>query len=315
MKRSSLKIFHNMILLKKIISKIKFITITLINLDEKLDEIKINQGVILSKINEKVKSKDIKNYEFKIFSQWGDDGIIQHLINSVDIKNKTFIEFGIEDFSESNCRFLLMKDNWKGFVIDGSSSNVKKLKNNYFYWKYNLKAVCFFITKENINDILLLSEFEKDLGILSIDLDGNDYYIIDAIKNFNPRIVVCEFNAVFGYKRKISVPYKIDFDRTKAHYSNLYFGASLAAMTFILNKKGYSLVGTNSAGNNAFFVRNDLIEDNLEILTVKKAFTNSHFRESRDFKGNLSFITDKNRIEKIKGLPVYEVEKKIVETL
>ena len=98
-----------------------------IDLKAHLDDIKINQGMILSHLNNAKTSRDLKDYEFKIFSQWGEDGIIQHLVDSIAIKNKTFIEFGVEDFQESNCRFLLMKDNWKGFVIDGSSRLLKKV--------------------------------------------------------------------------------------------------------------------------------------------------------------------------------------------
>jgi hypothetical protein len=119
--------------LKKHATKFKQILLTAGRLNQKLDEIKINQGLILSELNKNKKSKNIQDYEFKIFSQWGEDGIIQHLTNIVPINNKTFIEFGVEDFLESNCRFLLMKDNLKGYVIDGSKSNIQKLKNSYYY--------------------------------------------------------------------------------------------------------------------------------------------------------------------------------------
>ena len=150
------------------------------------EEIKINQGLILSNLTsiESKKQKNIQDYEFKVFSQWGEDGILQYLIRSIEIKYKTFIEFGVEDFSESNCRFLLMKDNWQGFVIDGSETNIQKLKNSYYYWKYDLECKYKFITKDNINNLLLESGFDKDLGLLSIDLDGNDYYILEAINYY-----------------------------------------------------------------------------------------------------------------------------------
>jgi hypothetical protein len=241
--------------------------------------------------------------------------VIQHLIKLVEIKNKTFIEFGVEDFFESNCRFLLMKDDWKGFVIDGSKINIQKLKNSYFYWKHYLDATKGFITTENIEDILDTSGFDYDLGILSIDLDGNDYHILEAINKYKPRILICEYNSVFGSFRKITIPYKTDFFRTKAHHSNLYGGASLAALTYLANKKGYSLVGTNTAGNNAFYIRNDLLNECVEVLSVESAYTQSNFRESRDENGNLNFFSSESRLEVIKGLPVYEVQKKIIEDI
>ncbi len=298
--------------LKKTIIKLKQALFTISKINERFDEVKINQGIILSLLNESLITSNIRDYEFKIFSQWGEDGIIQHLIKSIEIKNKTFIEFGVEDFFESNCRFLLMKDDWKGFVIDGSKSNIQRLKNSYFYWKHHLDAVDKFITKDNIEDILATSGFENDLGILSVDLDGNDFYILEAINNFNPRILICEYNSIFGCSRKITIPYQPDFYRTNIHHSNLYWGASLAAMTYLASKKGYSLVGTNSAGNNAFYVRNDLLNEKVKVLSVEAAYSPSNFRESRDKEGTLSFVRSDKRLELIKGFPVYEVEKKLL---
>lgn len=290
--------------------------VNILNMNQKFDEIKINQGIILSNLNKNKTSKDLREYEFKIFSENGEDGIIQYLIESINIKNKTFIEFGVEDFFESNCRFLIMKDaKWKGFVIDGSTKNIDSLKNSYFYWRRHLVAVDEFITKENINNILAKSNFGDDLGILSIDIDGNDYYILEAIKDFKPSILICEYNPVFGGSRKISIPYKNDFSRTDAHHSNLYWGASLAAMTYIANKKGYSLVGTTTYCNNAFYVRNDLLNDKLNVLSTEEAYSPSNYRESRNENGSLTFISGDERLDAIRGLPIFEVEKQTMEKI
>lgn len=300
---------------KNIISKARQVIGVILRINDKFDEIKINQGLILSKLNINQLAKNIHEYEFKVFSQWGEDGIIQHLINTIEIKNKTFIEFGVEDFFESNCRFLLMKDDWKGFVIDGSSAHIQRLKNSYFYWKHDLTAVDKFITRENINEILETSNFDEDLGILSIDLDGNDYHILEAIKNFKPRILICEYNPYYGNTRKITIPYQADFYRTKAHHSNLYWGASLAAIAYLANVKGYSLVGTTSTGCNAFFVRNDLLNDKLRVLSVGEGYSPGNFRESRDEESNLTFVPHDKRLDIIRGLPVLEVKRQVMETI
>jgi hypothetical protein len=284
-------------------------------IDEKFDEIKINQGVLLSTLGENRNSTDLRDHEFKVFSQWGEDGIIQYLCRSIAIENRTFIEFGVEDFTESNCRFLLMKDNWSGFVIDGSADNIKKLKGSYYYWKYRIDAIDAFITRENINELLARSGFDDDLGILSVDIDGNDYFVLEAIEKFRPRILICEYNALFGGVRKISVPYEADFNRTKKHFSNLYFGCSLAAITHLAGKRGYSLVGTNSSATNAFYVRNDLLSDRVRVLAPETAFCPSKLRESRDMKGNLTHVNGDERIELIKGLQVYNVETNSLEPL
>lgn len=300
---------------KRAIIKARQLIVNIQNINQRFDEIKINQGIIINNLNRNKNSNNIKDYEFKVFSQWGEDGIIQHLTQIIEIKNRTFIEFGVEDFFESNCRFLLMKDDWKGFVIDGSTTNIQRLKNSYFYWKHHLISVDKFITKDNINEILELSGFDDDVGILSVDLDGNDYHILEAIKNFRPRILICEYNPYFGDTRKVSVPYQPDFYRSTAHYSNLYWGASLAAITHLANTKGYSLVGTGSMGSNAFYIRNDLLNDKLDVLTVKEAYTNVNCRESRDEQGKLSFLPPEERLDALKGLPVLEVDKQVIETI
>jgi hypothetical protein len=283
--------------------------------DNKLDEVKINQGLILSKINKSIVSTDIKDYEFKVFSQWGEDGIIQYLISALNIRNKTFIEFGVEDFSESNCRFLLMNNNWSGFVIDGSSSNIARLQSSYYFWKYQLNAVDAFITKDNINELVRLSGFDEDLGVLSVDLDGIDYFVLEAIEAYKPRILICEYNAVFGPIRKITVPYDEKFFRTQKHYSNLYFGASLGALVFLAKRKGYSLVGTNTAGVNAFFVRDDLLNEKVQPITLENGYTSSKFRESRNKDGYLTLVAGEERIKVIAGLDVLNVESNELEKL
>jgi hypothetical protein len=278
------------------------------HIDQALNDVKVNQGRILATLNEARKSKCLKDFEFKVFSQWGEDGIIQHLTKSILITNRTFIEFGVEDFFESNCRYLMMKDNWQGFVIDGSKDNITRLRAAPFYWQHRLEAIDAFVTQDNIDDLLAQSGFEADLGILSIDLDGNDYYVLKALKGFRPRILICEYNAVFGPTRAISVPYRADFQRTKAHSSNLYWGASLAAMTLLARQRGYALVGTNSAGNNAFFLRNDLVDERFQVLSPEQAYAPSSYRESRDSRGQLSFEPPARRVQLLSGMPVINVE-------
>ena len=265
-------------------------------------------GTLLSNQQYDLQSKNINDYEFKIFSQHGDDGIIQYLIKHLDIPNKTFIEFGVEDFSESNTRFLMMNNNWSGFVIDGSKENVNRLKSYPWYWKYDIRCEAAFIDRENINLILKKSGFEN-IGILNIDLDGNDYYILKEIDftTLNPAILILEYNSIFGNERSISIPYDKNFSRTHAHYSNLFFGASLPALYHQATTKGYVLVGCTLSGNNAFFVRKDLMNEKIEKKSLQNAFIDSKFRESRDHNYKLSYLRGEQRLAAIKGMKVYNV--------
>jgi hypothetical protein len=289
-------------------SQLKERVFSLLGIAEKLDEIKINQGLILSSMQRELRSYNLQEFEFKVFYQWGEDGIIQYLTRTLDIKNKTFIEFGVESFFEANCRFLMMKDNWSGFVIDGSSKNIRRLRNSHFYWKYDINAETAFITKENINELLLRSDFDEDIGILSIDIDGNDYHVLEAISTFKPRILICEYNALFGADRKISIPYDPGFTRTKGHFSNLYWGASLPAFTHLAAQKGYALVGTNRVGSNAFYVRRDLLTENIQGRSVQDIFVPSKIRDSRNERGLLTYLGDPERLKLLRGLPVINVE-------
>jgi hypothetical protein len=265
-------------------------------------------GTMLSNQQYSMNSININDYEFKIFSQFGDDGIIQYLIKHIPIQNEIFIEFGVEDYLESTTRFLMMNNNWTGFVMDGSEDAMQSLENQSWYWRYSLSHKAIFITQENINELLANTGF-SDIGLLHIDLDGNDYHILTELdlSTLNPSILILEYNSVFGKDRPITVPYDRDFIRTNAHYSNLYYGASLPALNYAASKKGYALIGCNRAGNNAYFVKTELLNERIRELPVKDAFTESKFRESRDQDYSLSYLVGQERYEMIKGLEVLNV--------
>lgn len=279
----------------------------LTKIGRQLDDVKINQGRILAELNRNKKHKRLDDYEFKVFSQSGEDGIIQYLVSNLEIKNKTFIEFGVEDFYEANCRFLLMKDNWNGFVIDGSSKNIRRLRRSYFCWQYPLQCRAAFITRENVDSILAESGFDSEVGILSVDIDGVDYHVLSALKNWKPSILIAEYNAIFGSERAVTVPYDPSFSRTPKHHSNLYYGASLPALLNLVGERGYALVGTNSTGNNAFFVRRNLLNEVVREIALTDCFKESRFRESRDPKGSLTFLDGTARRRCIADMPLVDV--------
>jgi hypothetical protein len=271
------------------------------------EDILFGQGQILAKqlIDSNFKG-GFSNSEFKVFSQNGEDGILQYLIGQIPDIPKSFIEFGVESYLESNTRFLLMYSSWKGLVIDGSRSNIDFIKSQDIFWRYDLTAVEKFITKENINSIFSDNGFKGEIGVLSIDIDGNDYWVWENITVVNPTIIIAEYNSCFGSERPISVPYDSSFFRTDAHFSNLYFGASLSALNYLAEKKGFSLIGCNQCGNNAFFVRNDKL-NGMVPQTVANAFINTPSREARDEKGNLTFADSPSRRKLIEGMPVINV--------
>jgi len=251
------------------------------------------------------RNMDFRRVGFKVFSQWDEDGIIQYLISKIPIKNKTFIEFGVENYEESNTRFLLVNDHWQGLVMDAREADIRYIQRHRMYWQYDLRAQCTWITRENIDALLRKSGFSEDLGLLSIDIDGNDYWIWEAIRSVKPRILIIEYNSVLGLE-PIVVPYRQDFNRTAAHHSSLYYGASLGALHQLARKNGYILLGSNVWGHNAFFIREDVASGFLG-LEPSEAYVFSKFRESRDRFGKLTYVRGEDRIKLIEHLPVRNV--------
>lgn len=271
-----------------------------------LDKVLINQGRILSRDYDERTFSDLRDAEFQIFSQWGEDGIIQYLVQNIAIEHKTFVEFGVETFVEANCRFLMLQDFWQGLVIDGSRDNIAAIEQSDIHWRHGLTAVEAFISRDNIAELIRRAPFE-DIGILSVDIDGVDYFVLEALGHLRPSIIMVEYNGLFGPTAKVSVPYSADFQRSKAHHSNLYYGASIAAFDHLLAGRGYGLVGGNSAGNNAFFVREDLLTDKIKAVPVEVAFSETSFAEGRNADGKLNFVRGAGRRALIGDLPLLDV--------
>ena len=253
--------------------------------------------------------KWIQDKEFSVYSQFGDDGIIQWLIYFLKLPKKfgSFIEFGVGDFFESNTHFLQINNRWRGFVMDGDKNNIKNVRQSPIYWRYELNAKHEFITKENIQTLLKKSMFKK-IELLHIDLDGNDYWIIKALdlEIFKPDILILEYNAILGLERKITVPYSENFYRMNAHYSGKYFGASLSALNHEAEAKGYYFIGCNSAGNNAYFLANKYTSI-IPQKDLHHGYQLSNFREARNEKGELIYSNHKEESETIKGMPVINI--------
>jgi hypothetical protein len=248
---------------------------------------------------------------FEFFRNGGEDGRIQYLIRRVPIPNKVFVEFGVENYLESNTRFLAMNDCWSGLVMDASAENIQLIQRDPVSWACNLKSVRAFITRENINELLKSNGFSGDLGLLSVDIDGNDYWVWEAIHCISPRIVVCEYNSLFGPKARVTIPYDPGFSRDKAHYSKIYYGASVAALESLGHAKGYTLVGGNSAGNNVFFVRND-VAGALRPAKAADVFRPARFRESHDESGRLSYADLGRQLNNIGHLPVFDLDRQVL---
>jgi hypothetical protein len=267
------------------------------------------QGQLVARMHGRAEITDLSEIEFRVFSQFGEDGIIQYLIRrtGISLPQASFVEFGVGDYSEANTRFLLINDNWRGLIMDASGPNMAAVRNWPLYWKYDLAAKQAFIDRDNIDDLIASAGFSGEIGLLSIDIDGNDYWVRDRISAVAPIIVIVEYNGLFGASRAVTVPYDPAFDRGRAHYSHLYWGSSLKALELLANRKGYALVGCNNGGNNAFFDKGGHLNGQPK-LTTAQAYKECRVRDSRDRAGHLNTLSGQPRIDEIAGMPLLDIE-------
>ncbi|MEI7577321.1 MAG: hypothetical protein WCK51_10535 [Armatimonadota bacterium] len=224
---------------------------------------------------------------FKGFSQFNEDGILDYLVRVVGCPNKTFVEIGVEDYRESNTRFLLEHLAWSGRTVDAGDAAAKWLRSSKLEFFHDIAHIKSFVTKGNADAMVNASFAEVD--VLSIDVDGMDYYLWQAIVSQQPRIVVIEFNPLFGKEHKVVVPYRDDFERKEHHFSSTCYGASLSALVALGESKGYCLVET-SDGPNAFFVRKDCLGD-LKRRTPQECWRNWNIKEALSPNGVNEFLS------------------------
>lgn len=214
---------------------------------------------------------EINRHGFKIFSQNNEDGILLYIFSKIGVTNYRFVEFGVQEGRQCNTANLSLNFGWSGLLMDASADDVEAAKR--FYRDMlgpetdRVRIIQSFVTAENINDTLVTSGTSGEIDLLSIDIDGNDYWVWKAITVVEPRVIVVEYNALFGNTRSVTIPYRPKFEA-----QGLYFGASLAALTKLAQKKGYALVGCDSNGVNAFFVRREAMQDGLSEVPIADAF-------------------------------------------
>lgn len=210
---------------------------------------------------------------FKVFSQFEEDGLLLYVLSLIENPVKQFLEFGSDDGINSNSANLHFHHDWTGLFIDGNKRAIER--GRFFYKKWgNPKAkqptfLNSMITRENINELIREGGLSGEIGLMSIDIDGNDYWVWEAITVINPQVVIIETHNEFGLN-DIVVPYDADYFYPGKHPD--YHGASPVAMNNLAKHLGYRLVGCNELGFNFIFVRNDLASA-LKEVTVASVLT------------------------------------------
>jgi len=221
-------------------------------------------------------SKRLNRFEYQVFSQNGEDGIIHEIFNRIGSTNKYFIEFGVENGLECNSTNLLYKG-WRGLWIEGNNAQFKDISTRFkdLLDTGSLVVQNEFITSENIESLFDRANAPIEPDLLSIDIDYNDYHVWKAITKYKPRVVIIEYNSVF----RPDTHFVVKYDPKRVWDKTSYFGASLLALEQLGAEKGYSMVGSVFSGSNTFFVRQDLAGDLFE-----SPFTaENHYEPNRDF--------------------------------
>lgn len=246
--------------------------------------------------------KNLNNLDYKVYSQNGEDGILDYFLSCLNIDKPKFVEIGIGDYSECNSRFIFERTSPKGLVIDCIENLKKKVSKNVKLWKGDLKIINEKINSNNIIEILNNNSFLDELDLFSLDIDSTDYWVLKKMPNNFSKIAIIEYNSVFGPDLKITVPNIDNFNRNEYHFSNLCFGASLRAIIDLMEEKNFKFVGTNLARCNAFFILEKYLDKiNVEIPNKNNLsnHTDSNIRESRDQSGKLNYISGDERIKSI----------------
>ncbi|HEU4725264.1 MAG TPA: hypothetical protein VFU59_08190 [Candidatus Eisenbacteria bacterium] len=192
-------------------------------------------------------------YSFQVNSQSGEDGILHEIFRRIGTGERRFVEIGLEDGLESNTAFLLAK-NWSGYWID-SAADFQQTLARHGVGPDRVRTAVAFVTRENVASTLASLGVPTAFDLLSIDIDQNTYYVWEALHEYRPRVVVIEYNAALPP----DLDWKVGYDPQRVWDGSQNFGASLKALELLGSRLGYSLVGCDLAGTNAFFVRADLV--------------------------------------------------------
>lgn len=203
--------------------------------------------------------------EFRRHSQNGEDGILHYLFALLGTTNKRVVEICAGNGQQCNAANLILNDGWSGLLFEGDDDLAKQARAFYAEhpdtFSFPPQVVQAWITRETINDLITGAGFAGAVDLLSLDLDGVDYWIWEAIDAIAPRVVVAEVQVIWGVERAVTVPYRADFRSPLVDGFGIYSGASLPAFVKLGRSKGYRLVGTQRLGFNAFFLRNDVGAD------------------------------------------------------
>ncbi len=238
---------------------------------------RLSQLVLLNQYREMIHRgaplPSFEDIEFRAFSQNGEDGILLFIFGLIGMGNRRSVEVCAGDGTQCNTANLIVNHGWSGLMFDGNAEAVQTGLS--FYAKlgdtvhHPPKFVNAWITRENINELIQKNGFEGPVDLFSLDLDGVDYWVWEALEVIRPRVVIAEIQCVWGAERAVTVPYRQEFRAQFIDKFGVYSGASLPAFVKLARRKGYRLVGVQRLGFNAVFIEDGVGEDLLPEVNIE----------------------------------------------
>jgi hypothetical protein len=249
--------------------------------------------------------------EYKIFSQWGEDGILDYICDVIELRKPKFLEIGVGDFSESNSRFMAYRRGASITAVDKDKSLLQSRAVNELQWRVHIQTICEEVTVGNAHEIQVqAAKFMGGIDILSLDIDSIDYWILKRLELDNIKVIVVEYNPCFGFKKRVTVPLESYKSRFHEGDSGAYYGASLSAFIYILTRQGFAFLGTNSECTNAFFVESSLGgKFPFTANPTLAQYVDCRIRDSRNSLGKKDFLSQNEYRNTLANKVLFDLEK------
>ena len=240
----------------------------------------LNQYVLMKKLLQPNEMPLFKDIGFKVYSQFEEDGILLYIFSVIGTINKKVVEICAGNGKQCMAANLIINHGWDGLLFDGNKINVD---NGINFFATHQSTYLFppifkhaWLTKENINSLLIENNFTDNIDLLSIDIDGNDCYIMEAINVIKPRVIICETHNIIPSEFALTMPYKADFNYKDGKQNEEFRSVSLFAMKKLLFSRGYRLVGSHRYGFNAIFILNGVGESYFPEILIQNVHDNAY---------------------------------------
>lgn len=243
------------------------------------------KNMLMQMYRERAANGEVLNFQdvaYSNYSQFGEDGVLEYIFALIGATNRIVVEMCCGIAAECNATNLILNHNWAGLLFDGNEKNIAQGKaffNKLISHYRHPKLIPAWITKNNINDLIRDNLVSGEIDLFSLDIDGVDYWLLEALDVITPRVIILEAQLHLGPDLEYTIPYRDDFVVGTLEFEGaqtlMHSGASVRAFNSLLEKKGYRLVGhIGGLSPNVVFIKNGLGEDYFPAVAVEDIFDN-----------------------------------------